>query len=507
MINRKHAPFMLLVFVALLTGVWAGLLRSGWQVPHLHDNFALAHGVLMIGGFLGTLINLERAVALYGFLKDGAWRYLPYLAPLLSAIGAVALVVDLSLAAILITLSSLGMVLMFSYIVYKQTAMYSITMALGAVCWLVGNVIWLAGEPIFMSSLWWAAFLILTIAGERLELARLMRHGRWSHYLFALIVGLLLLGLLITRRDYDLGWRWVGASQVAIALWLLRYDLVRRTIRQKALPRFIAACLGMGYIWLGVSGVLALGYGGVKAGLIYDAILHATFLGFAFSMIFGHAPIILPAVLEIQVQYAPRFYLHLSLLHLSVLLRVASDLHGWQDGRRWGGMLNAWVLLLFIGNMVWSFRNREDKPLIPQSRQAVAAYGFALPLFVIGFILVGFGLINGLQKSTPPVTSPQGEVVNQASIEQGRRLYQQNCASCHGFNLRGVPGIGKNLLDSPFVLGHSDSDLLAFIVAGRPSWHPDNTTGVEMPARGGNSFLGDADIEAIIAYIRTEASR
>ncbi len=76
--------------------------------------------------------------------------------------------------------------------------------------------------------------------------------------------------------------------------------------------------------------------------------LHMIFMGFVFSMIFGHAPIIVPALLGVQVPYTPLFYIHLSLLHLSLLLRMAGDLLLWLPGRRWGGMLNGVVVVLFL---------------------------------------------------------------------------------------------------------------------------------------------------------------
>ncbi|OGG53981.1 MAG: hypothetical protein A3F84_04790 [Candidatus Handelsmanbacteria bacterium RIFCSPLOWO2_12_FULL_64_10] len=105
-----------------------------------------------------------------------------------------------------------------------------------------------------------------------------------------------------------------------------------------------------GYVWLGVCGLLGLVCGGLVGGLTYDAILHAFFLGFVFSMIFGHAPVILPAVLGIPVPFRPAFYLPLALLHATLALRVASDLLGWAPGRAWGGLLNALALLSFLVN-------------------------------------------------------------------------------------------------------------------------------------------------------------
>jgi hypothetical protein len=78
--------------------------------------------------------------------------------------------------------------------------------------------------------------------------------------------------------------------------------------------------------------------------------LHAVFLGFVFSMIFGHAPIILPALLGVPQVYHPAFYAHLTLLHLTLLARVIGDLDGWPAERQWAGLLNGIVLLLFLGN-------------------------------------------------------------------------------------------------------------------------------------------------------------
>ena len=98
-----------------------------------------------------------------------------------------------------------------------------------------------------------------------------------------------------------------------------------------------------------VGDTLWLIYGGqYSAGLTYDAMLHTIFLGFVFSMIFGHAPIIIPAVLGIQIVYSPVFYIHLALVHRSELVQVMGDLAPYLPARRWGGLLNEVALLLFL---------------------------------------------------------------------------------------------------------------------------------------------------------------
>jgi hypothetical protein len=143
--------------------------------------------------------------------------------------------------------------------------------------------------------------------------------------------------------------RLVGLALLALGIWLMQYDIARRTIRLKGLTRFMAACLLPGYGWLMFSGLLWLIYGGqYAAGPVYDALLHTILLGFVFSMIFGHAPVIVPAILGVQVTYTPLFYIHLLLLHLSLVMRVAGDLLLWWPLRRWGGLLNEVAILLFL---------------------------------------------------------------------------------------------------------------------------------------------------------------
>ena len=156
-------------------------------------------------------------------------------------------------------------------------------------------------------------------------------------------------GLLLSLVRLDAGIRLAGLGLLGLGGWLWRFDIARRTIRHTGVTRFIAACLLPGYVWMMVGGVLWLSYGGqYGAGPVYDAMLHVIFVGFVFSMIFGHAPIIIPALLGVQLSFTPLFYLPLALLHLSLGLRVAGDLLFWPVMRRWGGLLNETAILLFL---------------------------------------------------------------------------------------------------------------------------------------------------------------
>lgn len=85
----------------------------------------------------------------------------------------------------------------------------------------------------------------------------------------------------------------------------------------------------------------------------------------------------------------------------------------------------------------------------------------------------------------------------------GKELFTGTCMACHGEGGVGIEGLGKNMTTSEFIKGLSDSELLAFVKTGRSISDPANTTGVDMPLKGGNPTLTDDDIMDIIAYIRT----
>jgi len=145
-----------------------------------------------------------------------------------------------------------------------------------------------------------------------------------------------------------LQFRLAGAALAGYALWLARFDIARRTLRRPGLPRFVALALLPGYVWLGVGGILWLRDGAAIAGPAHDAELHAIFLGFVFSMIFGHAPVIFPGVLGLAIPFRRVFYGHLALLHAGLVLRIAGDLGGDFDLARTGGLLNAVAIGVFL---------------------------------------------------------------------------------------------------------------------------------------------------------------
>jgi hypothetical protein len=335
---------MALGMLALLSGLAGGLARLGWPLSVAAPLVAF-HGPLMVAGFLGTVIGLERAVAL-----GRSWAYG---GPIASGLGALALTAGVPGGPELMLLGSMVMVAVFVAILRRQVALFTVVMTLGALCWVIGQALWLAGQPVHRVAWWWAGFLVLTIVGERLDLSRLQRPTVTSRLGFVGAASVLLVGLGQAALAPDDGRRLVGAGFVALAAWLGAFDIARRTVRGAGLTRFIAAALLSGYAWLAVAGLLLLRWPHVAAGAQYDAILHALFVGFVFPMIFGHAPIIFPAVLGLGIAYRPIFYLPLGLLHASLVLRIVGDVASWLDGRQWGGLVNAVAIVLFFALVVY----------------------------------------------------------------------------------------------------------------------------------------------------------
>lgn len=332
---------------ALLSGMLGGLKRMGWQLPGFGSDVVIYHGPLIISGFLGTLISLERA--------KGLGSTPAYLSPLLTGCGTILLLTGLSreLSILMITAGSFGLILIFLFLLKIQFNIHGLIMAAGALFWFTGNILWLLNTPAPDFIAWWISFLVITIAAERLELSRIVSNSGRARWSFLIANSVLIAGTFSTLTDTVVGMRLSGSGMVLLGIWLLTCDIARRTVFSKGLSRFMAISLLSGYGWL-VTGGLIAAITGSTSGFLYDAMLHSVFLGFVFSMIFAHAPVILPAVTGARVSYMPTFYIHLVLLHFSLGVRVAGDLLGLSDIRSIGGLLNVIVIFIFIFNTAFS---------------------------------------------------------------------------------------------------------------------------------------------------------
>lgn len=348
-IARERLPLLVLGLLSLLAGLWGGLLLLGLQVPTLRPATAAEHGPLMVLGFLGTVISLERAVALR--------RLWGFAAPAAAGVGGLALLAGLpgTVGWALLCVAAVVFLLLYTVALRIAPALHLVVMAAGGLCWYLATVLWLGGWTIPRLVPWLAGFLVLTILGERLELARVALLTKISRRAFVAGGGAFVIGLALTAvstRSAETGVRLAGAGLLWLALWGARYDVARRTVKIAGVTRFMAVCLLTGYVWLAFAGITWLTAGDLGQSVAtYDVALHAIFLGFVMSMIFGHAPVIVPAVLKVPLPFRPWFYAHVALLHVALLVRlVGGDALGnrlaWQIGG--GGTEIAIVLFIAV---------------------------------------------------------------------------------------------------------------------------------------------------------------
>ncbi|WP_310526249.1 hypothetical protein [Nocardioides sp.] len=328
--------------IALLAGLDAALMMLDLPAPVRVDRLPEVHGMLMVLGFVGTLIALERAVALK--------HPLGFAAPALLGLGALLLVspAPLVVGQCLLMTGAAALVGLYQPLWHRQRDEAVLVQALGAVLALGAAVLWLGGTAVPLLAPWLVGFVVLTIAGERLELAKITMAPSAGSRLVLLASGLtagVMAALLWPRPGTAL----LGAALLLLTGWLAAHDVARRMIHTSGLTRYMAGCMLAGYFWLGVAGAIWLLGGPALEGVRYDAVLHAVFLGFALSMIMAHAPVILPAVLRRRLPYHPALIAPAALLHLSLALRLwGGDALGSHAAWVTGGVLNVVAVLSFL---------------------------------------------------------------------------------------------------------------------------------------------------------------
>lgn len=330
-----------------LTGVLAGLARTGVQVGW-GPSQAWEHGPLMVVGVFGTVIALERTVALA--------RPWAFAAPVTGAVAAFATLAGLAWGPWATVLSAASLLAINAEIVRRQSLAFTWMMLGGSVVLLLGNLGWALGRPLFQVAPAWMGFFVLTIVAERLELSRLAPTPPWARRAIVVLAGLFALFASTSPVFGVLSPQAFGAAMAAMAAWQLRFDLARRTVKMGGLPRFSAAGVLVAALWLLGSGLMIAATGLPAAGPLYDAILHGVFVGYVLSMVFAHAPIILPAVARLRLPFHASLYVPLASLHASLLLRVLGDVLANAPMRTAGSVGNALSLALFAAAVLYARR-------------------------------------------------------------------------------------------------------------------------------------------------------
>jgi hypothetical protein len=361
-----------LVLLALGAGVWGGLLRAGAAWPLAWGPWvpqaASFHAALMLCAGMGSLIAIERAVAVK--------RRWAFAAPVASGLaGVLILLGDPQAAAGFACMAALLLVAVHAEVLRRQRAVHTGLLLVAALAWTVGNGLWALGAELAAVLPWWFVLPVLTIAAERLEMTRLRRRHALAEPLLLGVVAALLGGAAmntLAAGPADAAWHLLaappawraaggvlfGSALVGLALWCAMFDIARRTVLADGLPRYMAVCLLTAYAWLAVAGAAWVGTALGCPGR--DLALHALGLGFIASMVMAHAPVVLPAVARIKLLYGPWFYGPLVLLNGSLLLRFAGGWArpGWLTAGAEGNALALAAFGLTLLGAAWAWRRR-----------------------------------------------------------------------------------------------------------------------------------------------------
>lgn len=351
--SPKPLHLLPLVALGLLAGVSGGWIRLG--SPLIPLTYAGAsHGLLMVGSFLGTLISLERAMV----MKPKVWL----LVPLLSGISLVPLLFGETEVGILLLLTaSVGLSAIMHLQTVRHPHFHTMLLYAGAVSWTIGNFLVFRMGLVAAGSTWWMGFLLYTIIGERLELSQFVPVPTWGQTALKVLLSIFTVGLVLPF--HGIGPKVLGLASLGFCAWLLYFDMAKIAARKAAQFRYIGIGLRVGYVWLGLQGLVFLLL--ELHPLYYDLLLHTFFLGFTFSMIWAHAPIIFPMIFGIrQSPYHPVLWISWLGFQLTLAGRMVFGALGWYELRSMAGVANGILILvqfaLMAGIVVWKVQQAKS---------------------------------------------------------------------------------------------------------------------------------------------------
>lgn len=334
--------FLVFAGVSVVTGLLAGTVKLGYLLDSPAASLVEDHGPLMVFGFVGGAIGIERAVAVR---TRWAW-----LGPLAHALGVVTTLSGLPrlVPGVFFALSFLVLGATYLEVHRRQASFAVLTQAAGVIGGVAAALVWALGAPFAYAMPFAVVFAVATIIGERLELARISFGGVAAETTVTALTLALTASSLLFGFSAQLGFAVMGVLLVLVAVATVRVDVARHLVRSRGLPQFSAVCMLLGYLWLIVGGVIWVAFGFTETGFAFDAGVHAVFLGFVISMILAHAPIILTSVIRYTLPYHPVMYVAVALLHAGLALRLLADARSHTTLWQAGGLINVTAVIVFL---------------------------------------------------------------------------------------------------------------------------------------------------------------
>lgn len=345
---KKH-HLLFIIPALLILAFYSAIGRVGWELPI--PEVAAKHGFYMVSGLFGTLICFERTL----ILKNRLWLSIP----LLSIVSVVLVFLEITIVGFAVQgLSALLLATLYFTQWLRHKEVFLLALTLSGLAWMTSGIVLATGRGFAATSIWLILFLLYSIVAERLELSKFIATPKWAKPLL-----LLFFILLFASQAFPFHWGTYHISGILITatgFWLLQFDMATKNLSKSGFFYFTGSTLYYGFVWLMVGGVLmALP---LQSFYHYDAVLHVFFIGFAFSMIYAHAPIILPALLKLRkTPFHKILYIPVWATHVLLLLRLYADYSGNWPLRKWTGLFQVVFMLMFFASFaVLMFRKNKS---------------------------------------------------------------------------------------------------------------------------------------------------
>jgi hypothetical protein len=310
--------------VFLILGLFTGFSRFGL----IYFPLSFHHGVLMLNGFAGGVITVERLLS----KPNDRWILIGLI---LLISGLTLYLMGFEFGLLLVAANIAILFLKETYVLIEKQSQNGVYQLVGLLSWFIGNLkfyqngFYPAAVPFFI------VFILMLIVGTRL-----CKMGKED------VIGLVLSFAIFF--SFWLGFHGYGQAIYGVGLALLGIRLAYLEIKNgsKHLLALVVA-----YCWLLITGISSLFSDHILYS--YDLVLHALFLGFFFSMIFINAPDALLKKLGLEsLKTYPNFWVLFLAFGLIIRL-IVGDLFQVQVARNVGGFLNLLTIILYAVSLLF----------------------------------------------------------------------------------------------------------------------------------------------------------
>ena len=307
----------------LILGLITGLSRFGLFPTDL----SIHHGVLMLNGFAGGLITLERTLS----------KPIPtnILSLSLLVLGVILVSLDLPWGLWLITGAILLMILEEAKASSTPHWAYHLTQIIGLLCWLTANVKYQFSNFYPAAVPFWQAFILMMILATRVK-----KIGRISDLKVMLIIWMYVASICLPFHSI--------ASSISSVLLFMVAGMVFSLELKYSEDRAYRLILVYGWLAATAIGTLFSDY----ILYSYDLVIHCFFLGFLFNMIFLNASNAIVSKLGVKpIPLGEGAWM--IIMTMGLLLRVvAGDILGNEMARIAGGLISILAILGFLGSVI-----------------------------------------------------------------------------------------------------------------------------------------------------------